>query len=56
MEDKKITPSDLRAEAQRLVATGKMPELEDLLQSVASVREKYKPIIEKENDNGNDTK
>jgi hypothetical protein len=56
MEDKKITPSDLRAEAQRLVAAGKMPKLEDLLQSVAETRSKYKPLLEKENDNGSDTK
>jgi len=55
MEDKKITPSDLRAEAQRLIAAGKMPKLEDLLGTVASVREKYKPMIKEETD-GSDTK
>lgn len=52
MADKKITPSDLKNEAQRLVAAGKMPKLEDILGAVAEAREKYKPLLEKENDNG----
>lgn len=52
MADKKITPSDLKSEAQRLVAAGKMPPLEHLLSAVAEAREKYKPLLEKENDNG----
>lgn len=51
--EKKITPNDLKAEAQRLIAAGKMPSLEEVLGHVASTREKYKPLIEKEgNDNG----
>lgn len=41
----KITPSDLRAEAQRLIAAGKMPPLEEVLKHVAAVREKYVPQI-----------
>lgn len=52
MAEPKITPSDLKAEAQRLIAAGKMPSLEDTLAAVAEAREKYKPMIEKENDNG----
>ena len=51
MADKKTTPSDLKAEAQRLVAAGKMPPLEHVLGAVAEAREKYKPLLE-ENDNG----
>jgi hypothetical protein len=44
--DVKIKPSDLRLEAQRLIAAGKMPQLEDLLGAVADAREKYKPQLE----------
>jgi hypothetical protein len=44
--DVKIKPSDLRAEAQRLIAANKMPPLENLLGSVAETREKYKHQIE----------
>jgi hypothetical protein len=43
--NKNITPSDIRAEAQRLLAAGKMPPLEQLLEHVAEAREKYKPQI-----------
>lgn len=52
MAEKKITPSDLKAEAQRLIAAGKMPPLEHLLGAVAETREKYKPLIEKEGQDG----
>jgi hypothetical protein len=38
---KKITPSDLRAEAQRLIDAGKMPTLDELLEAVAFARQKY---------------
>jgi len=41
----KITPSDLRAEAARLIAVGQMPDLSTLLAVIASVREKYRPKI-----------
>lgn len=44
--EKKITPADLREEAQRLIAAGKMPKLEELLGAVAEAREKYKPEID----------
>jgi hypothetical protein len=36
----KIKPSDLQAEAQQLLAAGKMPKLDDLLSVVAEAREK----------------
>jgi hypothetical protein len=36
-----IKPSDLQTEAQRLIAEGKMPKLEELLSAVASVRKIY---------------
>lgn len=39
---KKITVKDLRAEAQRLISTGEMPKLEDVLKAISEVREKYK--------------
>jgi|SRR5579859_1336307 len=35
------TPSDLRAEAQRLICTGQMPSLDELLNAVAKTRSKY---------------
>jgi hypothetical protein len=43
--EKLIKPSDLRAEAQRLIAAGKMPPLEEVLKHVAETREKYAPKI-----------
>ena len=42
---KKIKPSDLEAEAQRLIATGQMPSFEELVKAIAETREKYKPLI-----------
>jgi hypothetical protein len=45
MPDKKIAVSDLRAEAQRLVASGKMPSLDTVLQAVAETRAKFVPKI-----------
>jgi len=41
----KITPSNLREEADRLIATGQMPDLATVLAVVASVREKRRPEI-----------
>jgi hypothetical protein len=38
---KNIKPSDLRAEAQKLIEAGKMPPLAQLLGAVAHVRTKY---------------
>lgn len=50
----KITPKDLREEAQRLLAAGKMPALEDLLGAVADVRKKYVPQIHEARKGGAD--
>jgi len=41
----KITPSDLRAESARLIATNQMPSLDKLLQAVFETRAKYVPLI-----------
>jgi hypothetical protein len=41
----KITPSDLRAEAARLIAVGQMPDLSTLLDVGSQVRGKYCPKI-----------
>lgn len=38
---KTVKPSDLRAEAQKLIESGKMPPLAQLLGAVAYVRTKY---------------
>lgn len=43
--DKKIGPSDFKAEAERLHAAGKLPKLEDLLDAVADTRKEYAPKI-----------
>jgi hypothetical protein len=42
---KKIKPSDLEAEAQRLIDSGQMPSREQLLTAVAQVREEYRDQI-----------
>ncbi len=44
---KKITPSDFRKQADELIAAGKMPSLDAVLQAVAETREKYVPLIVK---------
>ena len=41
----KIKPSELEAEAQRLIREGKMPTLEELLTVIAEVRKEYAPLI-----------
>jgi hypothetical protein len=43
--EKKIKPSDLDREAKRLIDSGQMPSLEQLLTAVAQVREKYRDQI-----------
>ena len=43
--EKKIKPSDLRAEAQRLIYAGKMPSIDHLMGVVSEVRQKYHPKI-----------
>jgi len=44
-QEPKITPSDLRAEAARLIAENTMPDLSVLLEATSSVRAKYVPLI-----------
>lgn len=41
----KITSSDLRRQAEAMVANGTMPSLETVLAAVASTREEFRPII-----------
>lgn len=41
----KLKPSDLEAEAQRLIDSGRMPSLETLLQVIAETREEYRDQI-----------
>jgi hypothetical protein len=45
MSNKKIGPSDFKAEVERLHAAGKLPKLEDLLNAVADTRKEYAPQI-----------
>jgi hypothetical protein len=46
MTEDKITPSDLRAHADVLIALDKMPTLTELLTAIDSTREKFLPLIE----------
>ncbi len=41
MADDPIQMSDLRAEAQRLIAAGEMPTLAEVLEAVTEARKKY---------------
>jgi hypothetical protein len=43
--ENKIRPSDLRRQAQAMVAAGSMPSLETLLKVVAEIRAEYVPLI-----------
>jgi ribosomal protein L10 len=45
MSDKKVGPSEFKAEAERLHAAGKLPSLEELLSAVHGVRQEYAPKI-----------
>jgi hypothetical protein len=54
--EKLIKPSDLRAEAQRLIAEGQMPDLGKLLGVVSSVRAKYVPRIMEARENAMGTR
>jgi len=38
MTDKKITPTDLRKQAQQLIESGRMPSLDEVLQAVFETR------------------
>jgi hypothetical protein len=43
--NKKITPSDLRAQAQQLIDSGRMPSLDEVLKALSETRRKYRPLI-----------
>jgi hypothetical protein len=43
---KRITPSDLRREAERLLAAGEMPSLGKVLEAIAEARKTYGPALE----------
>lgn len=45
MAQKKMGPTEMKAEVERLHAAGKLPKLEDLLHTVAGVRSEYAPKI-----------
>jgi hypothetical protein len=42
---KQIAESDLRKQADELIAAGKMPSVDAVLQAIAQTREKYVPLI-----------
>jgi hypothetical protein len=41
----RIKPSDLRAQAMKLIADGIMPDLDTLLDAVGQIRREYQPKI-----------
>lgn len=45
MSERKVGPTEFKAEAERLHAAGKLPTLDELLSSVAGVRKEYAPKI-----------
>ena len=45
MSDELVKPSDLRQEAERLIAADEMPALEEVLSAVAEARAKYCSLI-----------
>lgn len=47
MAEKKITPTDLEKQAEKLVKEGRMPNAKKLLNAVALVRQKYAEQIER---------
>jgi hypothetical protein len=52
--EKKLGPTEFKAEAERLHAAGKMPKLEDLLAAVADSRTEYAPKILEARKGGDD--
>jgi len=40
-----IKPSNLRAQAEKLIADGRMPDLDTLLDAVGQIRKEYQPKI-----------
>ena len=45
MQKPKLKPSELRAEAQRLIDTERMPSLAEVLAAIAEAREQYRDRI-----------
>jgi hypothetical protein len=45
MSEKKVGPTQFRAEVERLKAEGRMPSLEAVLQAVAETRAEYRDKI-----------
>jgi hypothetical protein len=45
LKPKTIKPSDLKREAERLIQAGEMPTLDELLDAVEAVRERYRAQI-----------
>jgi hypothetical protein len=45
LKPKTIKPSDLKREAERLIQSGEMPTLDELLDAVEAVRERYRAQI-----------
>lgn len=45
MAEKKMGPTEMQAEVERLHATGKLPALHEVLGAVADSRKKYAPQI-----------
>jgi hypothetical protein len=41
----RVKPSDLRAQAEKLIADGMMPDLDTVLDAVGQIRAKYQPKI-----------
>ena len=41
----RLKPSDLRAQAEKLIADGMMPDLDSVLDPVGQIRTKYRPEI-----------
>jgi hypothetical protein len=41
----RLKPSDLRAQAEELIADGMMPDLDTLLDAVGQIRKEYQPKI-----------
>jgi hypothetical protein len=41
----KLTPSDLRAEAEKLIRTGKMPSLADVVEAIRTVKQNPDHVV-----------
>jgi HD-like signal output (HDOD) protein len=47
---KKFTPSDMRVKAERLIATGKMPTLSDVVAAIREVKKNPEFVVPVVND------